>query len=117
MTRRNGRSDTDQPPDRGDLGRLLDVERTLAAELATVRTEARQLIERAEAAAHNADSALEHEVAAERGRLREAIEAEVAHELDRLAAETRGRVAAFQDVAEERIAELAEHVIDRVVAG
>ena len=117
MKRRNGGQLTDQPPDRGDLGRLLDVERRLEAQLAAAREEARQIVAQAEASAREAEAALDGETAGERAKLRQAIEARCAEELDRLAADMRERVAAFRDVPAPRIAELAAFVVDRVVTG
>lgn len=103
------------PRDQSDLTRLLEAEVRLERMLRRAREETARLV----AEAHTAARAHEEALGAELEEAGQRLEAEIAAERDRRVGEmveaARHEVERLEQVAPERIAELARFVVDRVI--
>lgn len=99
-----------------DLARLIAAERLLDAARQETRAEAERLVEAARRDGEQAEAAATHECEAAAHRLRATIQAERDRELESITKDATRQVRAFHAVADARIREWSEIVLDRLLA-
>jgi hypothetical protein len=99
----------------GELGLLLDLEERLEQTLAQARADAARLVAAAEAATVAREAALEGELAAARAQLDTTIASERARREAEVAAAAARDAARFEAVPVERIQDLAQRVVGRLL--
>lgn len=99
----------------GDLARLLETERRLEDEVASAREEAARLVHEASANAARDEQALEAELARAEDQLQDEIVASVKREREALLSAAREKAARSAAIADERVNELAEYLVRRLL--
>ena len=98
-----------------DLDRLVATEQRLEASVADARAEAERIVEEAHTAARGGEQAFERECQEALAQIQSDIETTRDRAIAAIAADARRRAQAFDEVTEDRVAELAAYVVDRVI--
>ncbi|HEU4565603.1 MAG TPA: hypothetical protein VFS05_13170 [Gemmatimonadaceae bacterium] len=111
------RGEEPRPAAEGDpLGRLVETEQRLGETLAQANDEAARLLAEARAAAEGEEAALEGELRRAIAELDERFERDVSLEIVEIAERAKRRAAWYDRLGEQRIAELARQMIERITA-
>lgn len=97
------------------LDRVIETELRLEAELAEVKAEAARRLEAARAAALEADARAAERLAEEVAQIRRRTEGETETALATVAEKGRAELTSFRSLSPERIDELADYVVRRVI--
>jgi hypothetical protein len=115
MIQRDPLGEAITPPQIGELGTLIEVEKRLELQLSAAREEAGRLLAAARSKVTQAERALEAEIEEGYRRLGSEVEAERRRRAEATAGEARRQAGLFDGVSPERLESLARFVVDRVV--